>query len=208
MMTISSTIATLPTNDAIIRAALKTRLESSHAQDAKVRIIEELGVNHGAGRIDIAVVNGIMHGYEIKSDQDTLHRLPEQIAIFNAVFDKITLVVGKNHLYDAINIIPDWWGIVVAKNTNGHIRFSRIREEDFNDGQNNLSMARLLWREEALGILEDAGEAKGLYSKPRDFIYERLSAVLDRQALSEKIREAIFFRTDWRPDAPLVLNGG
>jgi len=199
---------TLPTNDAIIRAALKRRLENNHAQDKKVRIIEELGISHGAGRIDIAVVNGIMHGYEIKSDQDTLHRLPEQITIFNAVFDKITLVVGKNHLYDAVNMIPDWWGIMVAKNTNGHITFNRIREEDFNDGQISLAMARLLWREEALRILEDAGEAKGLYSKPRDSIYERLSTVIDRQALSEKVRETIFFRTDWRLDAPLVLNGG
>jgi len=208
MITISSTNTTLPTNDAIIRAALKNRLESRHAKDDKVRIIEELGISHGAGRIDIAVVNGIMHGYEIKSDQDTLHRLPEQIAIFNTVFDKITLVVGKSHLFDAVNMVPDWWGIMVAKNTNGHIMFNRIREEDFNDGQNNLSMARLLWREEALRILEDAGEAKGLYSKPRDFIYDRLSAVLDRQALSEKVRETIFFRTAWRPDAPLMLSGG
>jgi len=208
MKTITSINTTLPTNDAIIRAALKSRLESLHAQDEKVRIIEELGISHGAGRIDIAVVNGIMHGYEIKSDQDTLQRLPEQIAIFNAVFDKITLVVGKNHLYDAVNMIPDWWGIIVAKNTGGHITFNRIREDDFNQRQNSLSMARLLWREEALRILENAGEAKGLYSKPRDFIYEKLSAVLDRQALSEKVRETIFFRTDWRPDAPLVLNGG
>lgn len=208
MRTITATNTTLPTNDTIIRAALKGRLESYHAKDEKVRIIEELGISHGTGRIDIAVVNGIMHGYEIKSDQDTLQRLPEQIAIFNAVFDKITLVVGKNHLYEAVNMIPDWWGIMVAKNINGAITFNRIREEEFNNGQNSLSVARLLWREEALKILEDAGEAKGLYSKPRDFIYERLSAVLDRQVLSEKVRETMLVRTAWRPDSLLMLCGG
>lgn len=65
------------TNDLIIREALKRLLENRHAKDKKVRIIEELGVHHGTARIDIAVVNGIMHGYEIKSDQDTLQRLPE-----------------------------------------------------------------------------------------------------------------------------------
>lgn len=208
MRTSSPTNTTLPTNDAIIRAALKKQLEGRHAQDGKVRIIDELGISHGASRIDIAVVNGIMHGYEIKSDQDTLQRLPEQILIFNAVFDKITLVVGKSHLYSAVNLVPDWWGIVVAKNTNDHLTFTRIREDDFNHGQNSMSIARLLWREEALSILEDVGEAKGLYSKPRDFIYQRLSAVLDRKALGEKVRETIFVRTDWRPDAPLMLNGG
>jgi hypothetical protein len=198
----------LPTNDADIRIALKTKLEIHHVQDKKVRIIEELGIHHGAARIDIAVINGLMHGYEIKSDLDTLFRLPEQIEIYNAVFDKVTLVVGKSHLFHAINIIPDWWGVLIAKNSNGEISFNRIRDEELNRDQDSISLARLLWRKEALGILEGVGAAKGLCSKSRDLIYEKLAAILDRQALSEKVREIIFFRTDWRPDAPLVLNGG
>ena len=208
MRTMSTTNTMLPTNDASIRAALRRYLESHHAQDDKVRIIEELGISHGTCRIDIAVVNGMMHGYEIKSDQDTLQRLPEQIGIFNAVLDKITLVVGKSHLYDAVNMIPDWWGIIVAKNTNGQISFNRIREDDTNYEQNGLSIARLLWREEALRILEEVGAAKGLYSKPRAFIYQRLSAVLAPRALREKVRETLFVRAAWRPDTPLILNGG
>ena len=152
----------LPTNDLIIRTALREALRKLHARDKKLRIIEELGVSHGTARIDIAVVNGIMHGYEIKSDQDTLQRLPEQMNIFNAVFDKVTLVVGKSHLYNAINMIPDWWGIIVAKaDPNGSITFNVIREGENNKGQDGVSVARLLWREEALRILEEAGEAHG-----------------------------------------------
>lgn len=197
------------TNDLIIRSALKKDLDNRHAQDKKVRIIEELGVRHGTTRIDIAVVNGIMHGYEIKSDQDTLRRLPEQMDAFNSVFDKMTLVVGKNHLYEAINIVPDWWGIIIAKiNVNGSVVFSPIREEEFNKEQDNISVARLLWREEALKILEEIGEAKGFYSKSRDFIYEKIAAVLDQKTLGNRVRETMFLRTDWRPDAPLILNGG
>lgn len=198
----------LPTNDPIIRSALKKNLKKRYAQNRKLRIIEELGVQHGTARIDIAVVNGIMHGYEIKSDQDTLQRLPEQMDIFNSVFDKMTLIVGKNHLYGAINIVPDWWGIVIAKiNKNGSVVFSRIRRAEFNKNQNSVSMAKLLWKEEAVRILEENGEARGFYSKPRDLIYEKLAVVLDQKTLSKKIREAIFFRTNWRSDAPLVLNG-
>lgn len=199
----------IATNDLIIRSALKKDLDSRHAQDKKVRIIEELGVRHGTARIDIAVINGIMHGYEIKSDQDTLQRLPEQMDEFNSVFDKMTLVVGKNHLYEAINIVPDWWGIIIAKiNVNGLVVFSPIREEEFNKEQDNISVARLLWREEALRILEEMGEAKGFYSKSRDFIYEKIATVLDQKTLGNRVRETIFLRTDWRPDAPLILNGG
>lgn len=198
----------ISTNDIIIRSALKKLLTNRHAQDKKVRIIEELGVRHGTARIDIAVVNGIMHGYEIKSDQDTLQRLPRQMEVFNSVFNKITLVVGKNHLYQAINIVPEWWGIMVAKsNNNGSVIFNLIRGEEFNKNQDSVSIARLLWREEALRILEKNKGAVGFYSKPRDFIYKKLASVLDQEALSEEVREKLFLRADWRPDAPLILNG-
>jgi len=198
----------ISTNDIIIRSALKKLLTNRHAQDKKVRIIEELGVQHGTARVDIAVVNGIMHGYEIKSDQDTLQRLPRQMEVFNSVFNKITLVVGKNHLYQAINIVPEWWGIMVAKiNNNGSVIFNLIRGEEFNKNQDSVSIARLLWREEALRILEKNKWADGFYSKPRDFIYKKLASVLDQETLSEEVREKLFLRADWRPDAPLILNG-
>jgi hypothetical protein len=199
----------MTTNDRIIRTALKADLEKLHAGDDKLRIVEEFGIEHGAIRIDIAVVNGLLHGYEIKSDRDTLLRLPEQMDAYNSVFDQVTLVVGKQHLYDAIRMVPDWWGITVAKlGTNDSVVLNRIREAKDNAGQSNISIARLLWRREALGILEEAGKADGLRSKPRKFIYERLSTILDQETLEEKVREILFFREDWRSDAPLVLNGG
>lgn len=199
----------MPTNDLIIRSALKEVLEKRHAKDEKARIIEELGIQHGTARVDIAVVNGTLHGYEIKSDRDTLQRLPEQMDAFNSVFDKMTLVVGKTHLYEAINMVPDWWGITVAKiNSDSPVTFNLIREGELNKKQDSVSVARLLWREEALGILEETDEAKGFYSKTRDLIYEKLSAVLDQKILGEKVREALFLRKDWRPDSPPILNGG
>ncbi|MBU4299024.1 sce7726 family protein [Patescibacteria group bacterium] len=199
----------ISTNDLIIRSALKKDLENRHARDKELRIIEELGVRHGSARVDIAVVNGIMHGYEIKSDRDTLKRLPEQMTEFNAVFDRITLVVGKQHLYQAIHIVPDWWGITVAKiDTNGSVVLNVIREGENNKDQDSVSIAKLLWREEALKILEEMGEADGLYSKPRGFIYEKLSKIFNQKTLGEKVREVMFIREDWRPNAPLILNGG
>lgn len=202
-------IGSMNTNDKIIRTALKAYLNQLHANDRKVRIVEEFGVEHGAARADIAVVNGILHGYEIKSDRDTLSRLPDQMDAYNSVFDRVTLIVGKQHLYEAINLVPDWWGISIAKiGADSTVVFNRIREARQNHVQRNISIARLLWRGEALRILEEAGEAGGLRSKPREAIYEKLSAVFDKRALEEKVREILFFREDWRSDAPLVLNGG
>jgi hypothetical protein len=199
----------MTTNDKVIRIALKKYLEDLHARDSKLRIVEELGVEHGAARVDIAVINGALHGYEIKSDRDTLSRLPEQMDAYNAVFDRVTLVVGRQHLYEAINLVPDWWGITIAKaDSSSSIIFICIREAKENFGQCNLSIARLLWREEALRILEEAGKADGVRSKPREHIYKKLSAILDQETLEEKVRSVLFVREDWRSDAPLVLNGG
>lgn len=197
------------TNDKIIRTALKSHLNQLHSRDRKVRIVEEFGVEHGAARADVVVVNGLLHGYEIKSDRDTLSRLPEQMGAYNAVFDQVTLIVGKQHLYEAINLVPDWWGILIAKvEPDASVVFNRIREPKENFAQCNLSIARLLWRDEALRILEEACEADGLRSKPRELMYKKLSAIFDQQTLEEKVRETLFVRGDWRSDAPLILNGG
>lgn len=179
----------ITTNDVIIRSALKKKLG---AHDKKVRIIEELGIRHGIARIDIAVVNEIMHGYEIKSDRDTLRRLPDQMNEYNDVFDKLTLVTGRHHLYDAINIIPDWWGIMVAKiDVNNKVIFYTIREAEDNQKQIGVSIARLLWREEALQILEEQNKAVGFRSKPRELIYERLANTLNVDILKERVRYAL-----------------
>jgi hypothetical protein len=197
------------TNDAAIRAALTTELKKRHAADKHARIIHEFGVQHGTARIDIAVVNGVMHGYEIKSDRDNLLRLPEQVEMFNSVFDQVTLVVGKRHLYDAIALVPDWWGIRIAKvDGNNKVFFHWIRKPKRNTKQDQIAIARLLWRQEALSILEQEGKVYGVRSKPRAAIYQRLSQVLDQKTLSKKVRSALIFREDWRLDAPLVSNGG
>ena len=202
------------TNDKIIRVALRNVL-NKHLQGYRLEsgrpaeLFEEFGVRHGAARIDIAVIDGVMHGYEIKSDRDTLERLPEQMNEFNAVFDKLSLVVGRRHLYDAINIVPDWWGIIVAKvDANHEIFFQTIREAEDNQSQVGVSIARLLWKEEALRILEERSKARGVRSKPREFIYQRLADVLDADTLKEKVRDALLIsRGDWRAGRPLITSG-
>jgi hypothetical protein len=200
----------LSTNDKVIRNALREDLRKRHAHDKKLRIIEELGIRHGSVRIDIAVVNGIMHGYEIKSDRDTLERLPEQMTQFNEVFDRLTLVVGKQHLYRAIHVVPDWWGITIAKiNTEGQVVFQIIREPEDNKKQDKVSIARLLWREEALRILEEHDKADGVRSKPREFIYQRLADVLEADILKERVRKTLLVpREDWRFGLAPLSHGG
>ena len=71
----------LSTTDHQIRTALRRHLLQQHIDNHDTLILDELGVRHGTARIDIVVINGVMHGYEIKSDRDTLNRLPEKIRL-------------------------------------------------------------------------------------------------------------------------------
>lgn len=203
----------ISTNDKNIRAALGEVLEKEvgryRIQGHNAEIIEELGIQHGAARIDLAIVNGVMHGYEIKSDLDTLERLEEQVNEFNSVFDKLTLVVGKRYLYQAMHMIPDWWGIMLAKiDDGGHVVFQTIREPESNKGQIRLSIARLLWREEAIQILEERKSAQGVRNKPREFVYAKLAALLDIDTLKKSVNALLVSREGWRSDSPLKSNGG
>lgn len=86
----------LLTSDADVRRALRRQLAQDHHPPA-TRIIEELGLDEGSVRIDVAVVNGRLLGYEIKSDRDTLDRLREQACVYCSVFDEVVLVAGKRH---------------------------------------------------------------------------------------------------------------
>lgn len=194
------------TSDKLIRADFKASLENKYLN---AMIVEELGITHGAARIDIAVINSEIHGYELKSDLDTLDRLPEQMRIYNSVLDKVTLVVGKKHLFEAINIVPEWWGITIAKiaNSGEKIAFYEIRKAEENPCQDKVAIASLLWREEALNILEEFDQAKGFRSKPRKTIYEKLVEVLDGQTLRETVRAHLCTRVNWRSDLQYMPSG-
>jgi hypothetical protein len=177
------------TNDNIIRKAFLKFLGKKHNNDKKIRIIQEFSISDA--RIDIAVFNGIMHGYEIKSDVDTLKRLPQQINAYNSIFDRITLVVGKTHLYEAIKLVPDWWGIKLAKIKNNKTVFYTIRTANKNPKQNSLSIANLLWKEETLALLKKNQALKGLASKPKRILCEKLTVVCSKEELNEYLRNRI-----------------
>lgn len=202
-----SNLNCLKTNDSIIRTALMKILSKDHEGDSETKIISELGLKHGEARVDIAVVNGVIHGYELKSDLDTLIRLPNQIRIYNSVLDQVTLVVSKDHLHEAVKLIPDWWGIIIAKmiDSNGEIKFCTIREPEDNHFQDSVSIAKLLWREEALSILERVNQAQGVRSKSRQVIYEKLAVTLDQKTLGNEVRKCLRTRINWRPETQYTL---
>ena len=79
--------------DRDVRQALTENLRALHDGAPDTHIRHELGLEHGQVFVDVVVINGELHGYELKSDSDTLDRLPRQVQAYSAVLDKATLVV-------------------------------------------------------------------------------------------------------------------
>jgi len=70
-------------NDGEVRSALRARLDRQYPDRQGTRIVEELDLCQASARIDLAVVNGRMIGWEIKSGADRLGRLPQQQVVYS-----------------------------------------------------------------------------------------------------------------------------
>ena len=80
------------------------------------------------------------------------------------------------------------------------------KRQDYNKQQTKISIARLLWRSEALKILEERKKADGIRYKSRESIYERLVNISDINTLKEIVSTQLISREDWRSDSQLILN--
>lgn len=174
--------------DIDVRKVLCDQLVTMHKDDPQTLIVEELGIRQGAARVDVAVVNGSLHGYEIKSAKDTLERLPRQLELYGSVFDTITLVTAENHLDSALNVIPDWWGVVLAREDSNMLKLSLVKETKTNDGVDPIALAELLWKEEALLLLQERDAAKGYRSKPRREIWKAVCEIYSTDELRDAVR--------------------
>lgn len=193
--------------DIDIRQALHRRLAEKFSYDPSTRYIDELGLLQGANRVDIAVVNGQLHGYEIKSDRDTLQRLPAQAAMYNRVFDTVTLVTGGRHLEPVMQLIPEWWGVQRSDMRDGSIHLIEIRPAACNTHIDPYAIAQLLWRDETLVVLTELGLARGLSGKPRRLLWKRLVDSLSADALREIVRHQLKSRQAWRVESAPTLGG-
>ena len=196
-------------NDAAIRQNFhRKRLRRQHAQKNTL-VIDELGLNHGRCRADIAVINGHLIGYEIKSNNDSLRRLEEQIKSYSAIFDKVSIIVGDRYINSIQSHIPKWWGVIVSvRGSKGAVNFEIIRKAQKNKNIEPISIARLLWRNEAEEILRQKKLSPKTLRQPRAVLYEYLVNTLKICELRKFVREYFKKRRNWRcPELPSQCDG-
>jgi len=159
--------------DLDIRLQLHTELARRFVGDV---IRGELGLCLGQTRVDVAVVNCYLHGYEIKSERDNLARLPAQIDLYDRVLDYSTIVCSDRHLDRIIDLVPDSWGIIIASGRPGLIKLTSVRQPTVNLSPDPLAIAQLLWRSEAAQVLMARGE-RVKTKETRWQLWDRLAAM-------------------------------
>lgn len=179
-----------------IRATLINELNRINAHH-DYRIIEELAVCDGEARVDVAVANGKLYGYEIKSDADTLERLALQQRCYDKTFDMVFIVVGEKFKDRIEEYIPNYWGIYIVSECAGRCKIRKKRTAKANKNIESKSLLELLWKEEILALLRDA-EIKGISGKNKRLLRQMAIDNFSLKEIRDYTREIIKSRENWR----------
>ena len=176
----------------------RRHLRRQHSQ-SRTLIVDELGLAHAQSRIDIAVINGCIHGYEIKSSKDNLARLHTQMNVYRKTLHKLTIVTASKHLSKILWEMPDWCGIVCAdKGPRGGINFRSIKSARSNPEVDPFQLAHLLWKSEVAELLIRLGYKPSELRLPRKRMYRMLCEISTSQQITASIYKAMTSRSEWR----------
>lgn len=182
---------------------LRTVVHQQLPHEAESKIVDEFVIGE-AGRIDVAVISDILEGYELKSDLDSLYRLPRQMDVFGAVFDFCTLVVTPKHLSNARKALKRGWGLaVVEKDERGNLEYKQVRRAYQRSARDNTLLASLLWRDELLSALDSLELSKGRSRDTRVDLARFLAKSTTRVELRNIVTESLMARQAWRVDPEL-----
>lgn len=178
-----------PRADEILKALLPAALRV--AGDGPRRIIAELTVPVSRERVDLVIVSDEIWCYEIKSDRDSLRRLPRQVEAFERIGHRCVLAAAPKHIERARSTVPEHWGLLEAGTGDSFLRWHRRPTSNPNLDRN--SLLRLLWRDEAEAALE-AIDGKVRCRKRRHALLAELGRRLTASELETCVRRALLER--------------
>ncbi len=176
--------------EAVVRDALRDHVLSTiaGAQGA----VDEFWVPRSNERADLAVIGTHIDGFEIKTERDTLRRLPRQAGAYARLFDRCTAVVAGRHRDAAAQVLPQWWGLTTVS-VNGSVTFADVRPARPNSAVDPETLVRLLWRDEAIAALTTLGSTPDPRAS-RASLWAQLLAVASVAQLKAAVRHALLTR--------------
>ena len=175
--------------DPQIREILFDYLEG---QNRKIRILEE--VNIGGSRADfVTVTDGIMTGYEIKSDADSYKRLTTQTQDYSVFCDYCYAVIGDSHREEIFGRVPEYWGVITVRTKNGGSGLELLRKAGKSPNVEMRNKLWLLWKRELVNIRVKFGLQK-YENKNRNYLCRSLEKQVPHEFLARAITDELFER--------------
>jgi len=109
-----------------IKMALIVRLHQKGLLDNAV-LINEMVVAKWSRRADLALANGTLQAFEIKSDYDSLKRLDGQLETFNSRFEKVTVVCAPKFTVEVLSRVSHETEVLEVSKNNDSIIFKVIQ---------------------------------------------------------------------------------
>lgn len=128
--------------DPDIRAPLLVKLE----REGQLTVTEF--TVDGARADVIGLTHDKLVAYEIKSDTDTHVRLPHQADAYDKIATHLYLVTTPKKLDKMMDIIPPWWGVLLAHEKKSGVAFQEHLDARPNPAWNLLVALQLLWTPE------------------------------------------------------------
>jgi hypothetical protein len=175
----------------VVREALRRSLVET--QKGPTKTVDEFWVPRTHERADLAIIGRTMQAFEIKSEHDTLRRLPRQADAYGRVFDRCTAVLADRHREGALAILPVWWGVTTVS-VNGHVVFEEVRRPRPNPCIDPEILVRLLWREEVRAALAALGQSP-VDTATRSAMWHALLEAVEVKGLRRIVRRALLARS-------------
>jgi hypothetical protein len=169
------------------------RAEVLARSSERTEAIYELWVPRTNARADVAVIGAELEGFEIKAERDTLRRLPSQAAAYGRLFDRCTVVLAERHLDDALDLVPEWWGVFVIVPSSSPAFFT-ARLAQPNECVDPELLVRLLWKDEVRAALS-AFDVEPDRRASRSMLWRQLLALADLDSLKLAVRQALLSRS-------------
>ena len=163
-------------------------------------VFQEFGIMEGHVVADVVVIDLRVHsgvggiaGFEIKSNEDNFKRFDRQQKAYSNVFDENCLIVGESHMHHSLDICPEKWTIMVAReNGLDKIRYARTGSPCPSE------FVKLLWRAEAYDILKRHGLGLRMSGACRQAMWDRLVESVEWPVLKSEILKKITERRGWK----------
>lgn len=165
-------------------------IRRQHPDDGSTGLLEEFRMPRPSARIDLAVVNGELAGFEIKSDADKLTRLSLQVPAFSRFFDRVSIVTTFKHLDEARRRVPAWWGLIIYRH-DGTFNIARKGRRNAHIDVRSLLFALSAAEIAALASLS----GMPIKNQKKDEMVDAVATGINHSAICRHARDIIRLRT-------------